>query len=168
MASYVIDTDVASDILFGEETAATLVDFIQQEPECRVFISEITRLELLSMVNLTQTMSRQINDLIEVFDEVIVLDEVVSRKAAELRRLGNGPMTLCPQCGRRIGGKLKTPDSIVAATAASEQAILITRNLKDYQHLVECAGLQVQIPSVALEELRGRPRNVASASDQQE
>lgn len=137
MGSYVFDTDVACDILAGESFAVQLLDLLQTDESHRIFISEMTRGELLSTKNLTKDMEQDIDNLVECFDEVITVDETISRKVAELRRKSNGPTNHCSTCNRRTAGRLKMPDSIVAATAYTEDAVLITRNYQDYQRLSE-------------------------------
>ncbi len=53
MAAYVIDTDVLSEVLLGDATAVQFLESIQNEPHSRIFISEVSRLELLSYQGLT-------------------------------------------------------------------------------------------------------------------
>ena len=87
-----------------------------------------------------------LDGLVACLDNVISVDEAVARQAATLRRLQSPPGERCPTCGKRMGGKLRTPDSMIAATALTEQAVLVTRNVRDYQHLVANTGLGIVDP----------------------
>ena len=146
MAAYVIDTDVLSEVLLGDATAVQFFASIQNEPHSRIFISEVSRLELLSYQGLTDELASKLDELVACLDNVISVDEAVARQAATLRRLQSPPGERCPTCGKRMGGKLRTPDSMIAATALTEQAVLVTRNVRDYQHLVANTGLGIVDP----------------------
>jgi predicted nucleic acid-binding protein len=80
--------------------------------------------------------------------EVVAVDTEVARVAGELRRLNNAgrPVEQCPTCHRRLGGRLRLPDALVAATAITESAVLVTHNVKDYGHLVGRGLLTVENP----------------------
>ena len=145
-AAYVIDTDVLSEVLLGDATAIQFFESIQKEPHSRIFISEVSRLELLSYQELTDELAAKLDELVACFDDVIRVDEAVARQAATLRRMQSPPGERCPTCGKRMGGKLRTPDSMIAATALTEQAVLVTRNVKDYQHLVAHIALRIVDP----------------------
>lgn len=150
MPTYVFDTDAASDILFGDPDAVRLMKRFQNDTNSRIFVSEITRIEIMSISNISESVMQAIVDLFDMFDGVLTVDEQIAISAANLRRLSNSERTICDVCGKRSGGKLKTPDAIIAATAVSEEAILITRNISDYQRLVNQGILEAMSPAIML------------------
>lgn len=152
MSSYVFDTDVLSDLLLGEGDVQKLIEELQTDDESLLLLSEITRAEILTYAT-TDEMESDVATLLNCFNDVIAVDETVSRKAAVLRKESNGPAEECPTCRKRTGGRLKTPDSIVAATAVTEGAVLITRNYRDYARICEKGLLDVMSPTTALKQL---------------
>lgn len=75
------------------------------------------------------------------------MDGEIGALAGKLRRTQNhASPAKCPSC-RRTLGKLKLPDALIAATAISEGAILVTRNVKDFASLAKSGLLKVITPS---------------------
>jgi len=83
-----------------------------------VFISVITELELLSDPESTDA---ERNDILMILETVVVIpvESQIAHTAATLRR----------------EYKIKTPDSIIAATALFTNTDLITRNTKDFKNI---------------------------------
>ena len=136
MASFVVDTDIASDILIGDADLAAALANIQAQGG-RVYYSEVTRGELHSWSNALAPDCTAADALLASADDVLEVDSTISRKAGELRRLSSAVVgQRCATCGSVTGGKLKLPDAMIAATAITEGAALITRNVADFQALV--------------------------------
>jgi predicted nucleic acid-binding protein len=118
-----LDTNVLIYYLDGvPEIAATVDTLLVEQP--RPFIATVTELEAFSFRFLTEEEVIRIDRLIQSLS-VILLDSYLARKAAELRRLY----------------RMKTPDSIVAATALFTHSTLLTRNIKDFRKV---SGLTVR------------------------
>lgn len=167
MPSYVIDTDVVSDILLQRHSQAhALFKSLQTNEANLLFISEITHTELLSIPTLKEDDIKSIEELLECFDDVVMVDGEISRLAGELRRSANSAKVIdsCEKCRRRFGGKLKTPDALIAATAISEGAILITRNTKDFQFVVNNFELLIH----PLKSLEGSKEAISDFGSSQE
>jgi hypothetical protein len=83
-----------------------------------VFISVITELELLSSSELSE---KERDDIRMILDTVVIVpvDSQIAHAAATLRRDYN----------------IKTPDSIIAATALFTNTNLLTRNVKDFKNI---------------------------------
>lgn len=90
-----------------------------QEGE-RLFISEITRLELLAVPGLSRTEELAIRELLNLFVSVSV-DARIAEVAAAIKR----------------NYRLRLGDSIIAATAYLTNSRLVTRNLRDFKKIKE-------------------------------
>ena len=89
-------------------------EFLHREP--RPLVATITELELFSFSFLTPVETARIEEFIATC-MVVLLDSPIARIGAQLRR----------------EYRLKTPDSIVAATALFTHSTLLTRNSKDFK-----------------------------------
>ncbi|PZN07735.1 type II toxin-antitoxin system VapC family toxin [Thermaerobacter sp. FW80] len=138
--AFVVDTTVATHFLEGHPAVVQCLQELRARG-CRIFFSEVTRAELLSTAGLTPERIQEIEALMDLSDDVIAVDAEIARKAGELRRLRQRGRAgeRCPTCGKRLEGKLKLPDALIAATALSEDAVLITDNERDFR------GLPIQI-----------------------
>jgi hypothetical protein len=105
----VFDTNIVIDALNGVPDAAT--EYSRYE---RVFISRITWMEVLIGA---QDDEPQLRDFLDSHFAIISLDLTVAEIAIRLRR----------------EYRLHLPDAIIWATAQANQAILVTRNTKDFQ-----------------------------------
>lgn len=148
MPAYVIDTDIASDILQGRPDAVRVFAAVQRSPSNRIYFSRVTQAELLSTPGLTPDQVEDIDRLMASADAVLDIDDQIARVAGDLRQTNNSghPPQRCPSCGRRLGGRLKLPDALVVATAITENAVLVTGNIKDYAHLVQQGRLIIVNP----------------------
>ncbi len=143
MAAFVVDTDIASEILLGDWDLASSLANLQRRGD-RVYFSEATRGELHSWSSASAPDLAKADTLLASVDAVLDVDSTISRKAGELRRLSSHSVgQRCPSCGKVTGGKLKLPDAMIAATAVTEGATLITNNGADYQPLVGYGVLKV-------------------------
>ncbi|NOY35504.1 MAG: type II toxin-antitoxin system VapC family toxin [bacterium] len=114
---YTLDTNAIIYYFKGNENAASILEdvFRKSSP---VYISSITEVELFGFPRLTPKESKQIDSLINTLS-VISLDSRIARLAGFLRR--------------KYG--VKTPDSVIAATAIFTGTTLITRNVRDFQKI---------------------------------
>jgi toxin FitB len=83
-----------------------------------IAVSELARLEVLGFRNLTKEAEEYFNAVFALVTVLPISDEVIN-KAIELRQQSN----------------MKSPDSIVAATAILFCTQLITRNVDDFDHI---------------------------------
>lgn len=95
------------------------------------------RAELLSTPGLTEKEVQQIEELMEAATGIIQVDSDIARLAGELRRSNNDGRRAeqCPTCRKRLGGRLRLPDALIAATAITEDAVLVTGNIRDYKRI---------------------------------
>ena len=117
MARILIDTDILIDHL---RNLGYATDYIRKILPSKPTISIITRIELLSGNKINGTEEVIIKDLLRLF-EIIQLDEALADIAAIFRR--KYPIGLA--------------DSIIAASAFKEGAVLATRNLKHFKNISE-------------------------------
>ncbi|MDB9487257.1 type II toxin-antitoxin system VapC family toxin [Dolichospermum circinale CS-537/01] len=85
-----------------------------------ILLSPIIRIELLSFAGLSQEEDECIEDLLSQFT-VVPLSQEIENKTIQLKR----------------NYKIKLPDAIIAATAINQNAILVTRNISDFQAITE-------------------------------
>lgn len=104
----VFDTNIVIDALNGVPEADA--EFSRYE---RVFISRITWMEVLVGAQDDDT---QIRDFMEAHFEIVAIDLAVAETAVQLRRSNH----------------LRLPDAIIWATAQTQNAVMVTRNTKDF------------------------------------
>jgi hypothetical protein len=104
----VFDTNIVIDALNGVEAADT--EYSRYE---RVLISRITWMEVLIGATGDEA---ELRDFLAAQFEVIPLDLAVAEQAIQLRR----------------EHRLRLPDAIILATARVNEAVLVTRNTKDF------------------------------------
>jgi hypothetical protein len=104
----VFDTNIVIDALNGVPEADA--EYGRYE---RVFISRVTWMEVLVGA---QDDDAQLRDLMETHFEIVALDLAVAETAVQLRRTNH----------------LRLPDAIIWATAQTQEAVLVTRNIKDF------------------------------------
>ena len=105
---------------------------------CNHLMSIIQVSELLSYSEIDKNpmIRSQREKYISLADEIVVVDDEIARKAAELRRSWN----------QYSGKTLKLPDALIAATAIVKNAILFGNNDRDFLHLSKFHELQYQNP----------------------
>lgn len=121
MTMVTLDTNVII-YYFKKETEVVSVLNDIFSLQSRPFIASVTELELLSSPTLTPVEVAEIDGLLLSLS-IIPLDSQVARRAAEIRRM----------C------RLKTADSVIAATALFTHSTLLTRNIKDFKKIPDLA-----------------------------
>jgi len=116
---YTLDTNAIIYHLQGENI---LLEVMKDDEA--FFISSITELELLSFADLSVRDRKAINGLLKTCN-IVRVDSQIARMAAFIRSKN----------------KIKTPESIIAATAIFTDTVLLTRNIKDFKNI---ALLQIQ------------------------
>jgi toxin FitB len=112
---YTLDTNAIIYYLDEEPTVVPLLEPILGQ-DMAIFVSVVTELELLSHPGLTEedmTVIQQLLTSVVIFP----LESRLAQLAGALRRQYH----------------LKTPDSVVAATALLTHTTLVTRNIRDFQ-----------------------------------
>jgi predicted nucleic acid-binding protein len=104
----VFDTNIVIDALNGVEQADT--EYSRYE---RVLISRITWMEVLVGA---EGDDAELRDFLETRFEIIPLDVAVAEAAVQLRR----------------EYRIRLPDAIIWGTAKANEAVLVTRNTKDF------------------------------------
>lgn len=116
---YLYDTNAFIDYFSDklEDKQVFDIDFISDN---EVFISPIVRMELFSHPNVSDDEEKLFSELLNNF-QTCEIDLEVENKTIYLRRKY----------------KLKLPDAIIAASAIIEDAVIITRNRKDFIKITE-------------------------------
>lgn len=111
---YLFDTNIFIYYFNNDEKVLQLFfdDFITQN---QVFYSFISEIELLSFPKLNSPQNEKIRNFLSAFNEILI-DSAIISKVIELKRKYS----------------IKLGDSIIAATALELNAILVTRNEKDF------------------------------------
>jgi predicted nucleic acid-binding protein len=122
---YLLDTNVWIEAVAGEPHAVKALLLAAVDEWCG--FSAITRFEILCWPGLSADDERAFLTVLAEFNEVSVSSRVID-EAIRIRK----------------ATKLKVPDALIAATALSENASLITRNSTDFKNI---AGLQVIDPT---------------------
>jgi predicted nucleic acid-binding protein len=112
---YTLDTNAIIYYLDEEPTVVPLLEPILGQ-EMAIFVSVVTELELLSHPGLTEEDMAAIQQLL-MSVVIFPLESRLAQLAGALRRQYH----------------LKTPDSVVAATALLTHTTLVTRNIRDFQ-----------------------------------
>jgi predicted nucleic acid-binding protein len=112
---YTLDTNAIIYYLDEDPTVVPLLEPILGQ-EIAIFVSVVTELELLSHPGLTE------EDIAEM--QQLLTSVVIFPLESRLAQLAGAP---------RRQYHLKTPDSIVAATALLTRTTLVTRNIRDFQ-----------------------------------
>ena len=113
MPDLLLDTDIFIDHLRGAHE-------IRIDPGTRGFYSSITRCELFaSNIDAEDVLQRLLGPFVEV-----PVDSALAEVAGRIRRTA----------------RVRTPDALIAATAISLGAELVTRNLRDFSGI---SGLRV-------------------------
>lgn len=117
--AFTLDTNAIIYYLHGEQSAAEVIEplFRKKRP---FYTATVTEVELFGFSGLNQSEMQAIDKFLRL-TSVISLDSRVARIAASVRREHG----------------IKTPDSIIAATALFTGSTLITRNTKDFLKVAE-------------------------------
>ena len=114
---YTLDTNAIIYYLDEDPAVVSVLEPILAQ-DIAVFVSVVTELELLSHPGLTED---DMAEIAQVLTSMVVfpLESRLAQLAGALRRQY----------------RLKTPDSIVAATALLTRTTLVTRNIRDFQDI---------------------------------
>jgi toxin FitB len=112
---YTLDTNAIIYYLDEDPTVVPLLEPILGQ-DIAIFVSVVTELELLSHPGLTEEDMAVIQQLLTSV-VIFPLESRLAQLAGALRRQYH----------------LKTPDSVVAATALLTHTTLVTRNIRDFQ-----------------------------------
>ena len=124
MSNFTFDTNAIIYYLKGDKKVSVVIDEILDDNPS-IYISTVTEVELFGFPKITELEAYQIEKILETVS-IIPLDSKIARMAARIRQLY----------------KLKTADSVIAATALFTGSILVTRNVKDFLKVVD---LQIKL-----------------------
>jgi predicted nucleic acid-binding protein len=115
---WLLDSNVLIDALAGLPHAVRVLQEARKRPEVSVIYSAITRIEVLGFPNLNEQEEAAVRRLLNEFEEVAVSNAVVER-TIQIRKLV----------------RIKIPDALIAASADTAQAVVVTRNTGDFQRV---------------------------------
>ena len=116
---YTLATSAVIYYLSGESKAAALIAGVLANQGI-LYVPTVVRLELLSKSDITKDEYTTIASFLTECRQVH-LDDSIADIAADVRRLY----------------KIKTPDSIIAATALFTGSTLLTRNVRDFKRVTD-------------------------------
>ncbi len=119
MKKYLLDSNAAIDYI-GGKLPVKAVAWLDGIIEADVSVSVINRIEILGFKPSDPSDFIPFDELLKTVD-IIGLHEEIILQAIEIRR----------------GHKIKLPDAIVAATALTLQLTVITRNIADFQKILD-------------------------------
>lgn len=106
---YLLDTNILIDFLKGDEKIVNWV--IKQREETPLYISTISKLEILNLKFLTEKQIKEIKSFLETFHLLWLNNDIIEISALLRRKTG-----------------LNVADSIIGATAINFKFTLITRD----------------------------------------
>jgi len=119
MFTFTLDTNAIIYYLKGDrKTSDHIEEILKNNPS--IYVSTITEVELFGYSKITEMEAFQIEKILETVS-IIPLDSRIARMAARVRQLY----------------KLKTADSVIAATALFTGSVLVTRNVKDFSKVTD-------------------------------
>ena len=127
---YLLDTNIISEII-TKQPHQKVLDFIENLPEENIYLSVITIGEIKFGIQKVQSPSRKKqlllwleNDLLQRFD-----GKIININTATMLTWGEINQHL-----QSIGRTVSIMDSLIAATAITNQMTLVTRNVKDFNN----------------------------------
>ena len=123
---WLLDSNVLIDALAGLPHGVRVLQEARKRPEISVIYSAITRIEVLGFPNLSAPEEAAVRRLLNEFEEVAISNAVVERTIQIRKRL-----------------RIKIPDALIAASADTAQAVVVTLNTSDFQRV---PGLTVVHP----------------------
>ena len=121
---YLIDTNAIIDYL-GRKLPSSGMDFLDVTIDSKPNVSVITKLEILGF-NAPET---HYQILVDFINDVNILE------------LTDATIDICIELRKKY--KIRLPDAIIAATALTNDLILITRNISDFKNI---SGLEIIDP----------------------
>ena len=122
---YLLDTNVLIGFLGGADWASSFFEHVSSM-ESELLVSTVTRMELLSFPDITVEEEQRIMALLAQLTKVAI-DETVEEAAISIRRTA----------------RLNLPDAVIAATASTQKAVLVTAD-DDFDRV---ANLEVLHPN---------------------
>ena len=123
---WLLDSNVLINGLAGLPHGVRVFREARSRPGVQVIYSAITRIEVLGFPNLSAEEEAAIRRLLSEFEEVAVTNAVIER-TIEIRK----------------SVRIKIPDALIAASAETAQAVVVTRNVSEFQRV---PGLTVVHP----------------------
>src|SRR5271168_4201009 len=107
---WLLDSNVLIDALAGLPHGVHVLQEARKRPEVSVIYSAITRIEVLGFPNLSDQEEAAVRKLLNEFEEVPISNLVIER-TIHIRK----------------SVRIKIPDALIAASAETLQAIVVTR-----------------------------------------
>jgi len=123
---WLLDSNVIIDALAGLPHGVRVLQTARTRPDVVVVYSAITRIEVLGFPSLTEPEEVAVRRLLNEFEELAVTAAVIER-TIQIRKLV----------------RIKIPDALIAASADLAGALVVTRNMSDFQRV---PGLTVVHP----------------------
>ena len=123
---WLLDSNVLIDALAGLPHGVRVLREARKRLEVSVVYSAISRIEVLGFPDLSEQEEAALRRLLNEFEEVAVSNAVVER-TIQIRK----------------SVRIKIPDALIAASAATAQAIVVTRNTREFERV---PGLTVVHP----------------------
>jgi hypothetical protein len=115
---WLLDSNVLIDALAGLPHGVRVLREARIRSGVTVIYSAISRIEVLGFPKLSEQEETAVRRLLNEFEEVAITNTVIER-AIQIRKLV----------------KIKIPDALIAASADTAQATVITRNTGDFQRV---------------------------------
>src|SRR5271157_1642187 len=115
---WLLDTNVVIDALAGLPHGVRVLREARKRPEVSVVYSAITRIEVLGFPNLSEQEEAAARGLLNEFEELPITEAVIER-TIQIRK----------------SVRIKIPDAMIAASADTTQAVLVTRNTSDFERV---------------------------------
>ena len=123
---WLLDSNILIDALAGLPHGVRVLREARRRPEVSVIYSAITRIEVLGFPDLTEQEEVAMRGLLNEFEEIPIGSAVVER-TIQIRK----------------SVRIKIPDALIAASADTAQAVVVTRNTSDFERV---PGLTVLHP----------------------
>jgi predicted nucleic acid-binding protein len=123
---WLLDSNVLIDALVGSPHGVRVLQEARKRTDVSVIYSAITRIEVLGFPTLSEQEEEAVRRLLNEFEEVAISNAVIER-TIQIRKLV----------------RIKIPDALIAASADTVQAVVVTRNISDFNRV---PGLTVVHP----------------------